>query len=142
MQPRKLPSTFGVATGPSINFRQLLYILGTFRLTFHGTVGSSITFSQISVRCIRQHLSTFRAAAGPSVSLLCVCTTFRQLPSSFHACAGPYVNFWQISLTLREHPSTSVKFPWVHGIFRQHSLHPWDLPLTFRVSTIPTFNLP
>ena len=141
VRPRKLPSTFGAATGPSINFRQLLYILGTFRLTFHWTVGSSITFSQISVRCIRQLVSTFRAAAGPSVNFLCVCTTFRQLPISFYASAGPYVNFWQISLTLRERPSTSVKFPWVHGIFRQHSLHPWDLLLTFRVSTVPAINL-
>ena len=113
MQPRNLPSTFCVAAGPSVYYRKLLYILGTFcyhsmepwtfrhlQSNFCAVVGLSVNFHQLSVRP-RDLPCTFLMAVGPSVNFLCVCTTFRQLPSSFHASAGPSVNLYPLSVLLR-----------------------------------------
>ena len=132
----KLPSTFVHSRDPP--------------LTFHGTVGPSVTFSQISVRCIHQLFVNFSCGQVHSVNFLCVHTTFRHFVSTqsfviFRASTGPSVNFCQLSLTLRDRPSTSVKFPWVHGNFCQHSVLAQDLRETsvnFCASLGPSVNFP
>ena len=121
----KLTWTLHVAEVPSFNFA---YSHRTFRklpssfvrswdlpLTFRGTVGPSVTFSQLSVWS--------RVFPSAFVTFLCVCETLRQLSvhprellSTFRDCAGPLVAFCQLC---------------IRGTFRQFSVLPQDLSSAF-----------
>ena len=117
-------------------------------------------------RSIRQLPLCQHNLLSTSIIFQCLCWTLRKLISAFRASeessvifrasTGPSVNFCQLSLTLRDLPSTSVKFPWVHGIFREHSVNfPCvhgtcyqpsvklrNLVATFRASTGTSVNIP
>ena len=140
VHPWELPSTFLACAGPSVDFRQLLCIRGTFREIF---------------MCPREILSTSCTCAGPSVDfrqLLCIRGTFRQLSvlpqglsSVFRMAAGLSVKFQQPSVHLQYLPSTSVNFcaPAGSSINNLHGGKTYrQYQLTFRASAGLTINLP
>ena len=143
-----LTSIFRASTGHSVIFHQ----------NFLVTAGPSINFPS-GRRTFHQLLSAFHLS-GHSITILCGHGTFCQLskqprdfcklpstclaarrpPVNICESKGPSVNFCQLSSSPRDFPPTSVKFPWVHGIFRQHSLYPLDLPSTFHACAGPSID--
>ena len=115
--------TFFASAGPSVNVCQLYCGRRNFRKlsvhpwdlpsTYPTSAGLSINLCQLCVH-LRDHLSTFRASAGPFVNFPCVSRTF-----------------FKLSAHLQDLPSTSVNFLCICGTFSQLAVHPWNLPSTF-----------
>ena len=122
MRPRNISSTFGEATVPSVNFRQLC----TFSGPSVNIPWDRGTFYHLQSNFCAVYPSTFvnfPCVRGHSVNYLCVHTTFRQLPSTFRASAGP-----------------SVNFSYGSGTFCKIFMRPRDLHSTFFVSAQPSVN--
>ena len=128
VRPRNNLLKFCASVGPSVkvcafpcsrrNFRRLSVHLWDLLSTFPTSTGPSINFCHLSVH-LRDHPSTFfviflcvlrifiQLSVGHFINFPCVCGTFI---NTIRASAGPSVNLCQLSV------------------------HPWDLPSTFRVS--------
>ena len=154
----ELLKTFCVATGPSVNFRQPSVRPRDNLLSICASAGTSVQF--VNFLCDRRNLrkpsvhpcdlpSTFPTSAGPSINLCRLSVYLRDHQSAICASAGPCVNFQcvcriciKLSAYSRDLPSTSVNILCIRGPFCQLSVHPWDLPSTFRAPTGPSVNIP
>ena len=121
----QLPSTFCASRGTSINF--------PFSNRF------SVNFRELSAHP-QDPPSTLSASLGPSVSFLCVHSTFHQLFVHPQDLLSTSVTFLCIRGIFCQLPSTfcaSVE-PSVNS--RQLSAHPWDHPSTFQANAGPSVN--
>ena len=158
VHPRVRPSTFRVSEGPSLNFPCGRGIFCKLLSTFLAFMGHSVNFP-CDYGIFREVASTFRATKRCSINFRLLSIHPQDIPSPFYAATGLSVNiscadgtFLKISVNFSCSQETSVnfpcihwtvcKFPWVHGIFRQYSLHPWDLLSTFHACTGPLIDLP
>ena len=144
--------TFRATLEFCVNLSQFSVCLRDLQSIFRGFVGPSDKLHQLSF-----HLWPISSS---SVNFSCVCRTFRLLPSTF--CAGPFINFCQISLRPEDSvstsgqisffpqdlPTTSLNIKCIRTTFHQFpkTSHTFGtcrpLPLTLRVSTAHSINLP